>query len=187
MENHPDSSQLCFSLMIPFWEAPPFSEILSRRDTFFAGFYLSISLIYFPFLFSGGRECPFQVLVAFSVNCGFMLFVQHLAERGLCSHPGLCSHGRAEGITLLWECHCAWSWGRLLAPCVCTSLAFSQRWWSGPDLQLFIAKGEKEMIREVSSSLWGLGEVGAGCRKAPRVGAGFVGGGSSHTDISHPV
>lgn len=67
---------------LSFLEAHPFAEILSRLDSnSSADFYLSISRIYFPFLCSGGRECPFQVLVAFSVNYEFMLFVEHLAER----------------------------------------------------------------------------------------------------------
>lgn len=130
MGKHSDSQQLCFSLKIPFQEAHPFSEILSRLDTnFSAGFYLSISLIYFPFLCSGGRECPFQVLVAFSVNSELMLFVQHLAERALCSRPGLCYHSRADGITLLQQYPWCMELGKAGGSiCFQISLASSQCW-----------------------------------------------------------
>lgn len=161
MGNHSDSWQLCFSLKIPFWEAHPFSEIFPRlHSNFSASFYLSISLIYFRFLCSGGRECPFHVVVAFSVNCGFMLFVQHLAERGLCSCPGLCYHSCAEGIMLLLEYH----WCRELGKAggsMCSQLLASV----GEVILIYsccpLQEGRKRCW-EGWAPLWGLGEVAAG-------------------------
>lgn len=140
-----DSWQLCFSLKLSFLEAHPFSEILSRLDTnSSADFYLSISLIYFPFLCSGGRECPFQVLVAFSVNDEFMLVAQHLAESGLRSRLGL-----SGGIAVRKESRCsgniasARSRGKPGAPCLSRSLWL--HWGSDPELQSFsIARREEE-------------------------------------------
>lgn len=185
-----NSWQLCFSLKLSFLEAHPFSEILSRLDTnSSADFYLSISLIYFLFLCSGGRECPFQVWVAFSVNYEFMLFVQHLAERALHSHLGL------SGITaVLWESCCSGnitgvqSLGQAGGSMrFQVSLASRQHWWSDPECQSFsIARGEEEALRWASSPVR-TGERWEWAAGKHHTGMLALGGTSSRTDISHPV
>lgn len=81
-----------------------------------------------------------------------MLFVQHLAERGLRSHLGL-----SDITAMLKESRCsgditgARSSGRPVAPCVFRSLASRKRWWSDPNLQSFsLARGEEEALSGVS-------------------------------------
>lgn len=150
MRNHSDSWQLCFSLKIPFWEAHPFSEILSRLDTnFSAGFYLSISLIYFPFLCSGGRECPLQVLVAFSVNPGFMLFVQHLAQRSLLTPRALLSqtcwrNPAALGISLVHGAGEGW-WLHVFAGVSGSQSALVKSWFAAV---VHCKSGERDAERD---------------------------------------
>lgn len=170
---------MLLSLKLSFLEARPFYEILSRLDTdSFADFCLSTTLIYFPFLCSGGRECPFQVLVAFSVNDELMLFVQHLAERGFRSRLGLSS-----STAMLKEWHCSGN--------ITGAGDRGGQWFNGfsgfsgfqgsvgeviPIWSFSIARGEENALRGVSSPVrtgerweWALG--GTSRNLPPSVGS----------------
>lgn len=117
MGNHSDTTELCFSLQIPFWEAHSFSEILSRLDTTF-----SAVSIYLSHLFS----LPLLWRKGVSIS-GPGCFFSKLDLYCLCStwQRVISAHTQDSAITaLLKESHCSgnitgeWRWGRLLAPCL---------------------------------------------------------------------